>query len=210
MINNFDQIRELLTFDKEDEFYFVQILQRKKDNPGNINGSNNSNRLIKAYYINSLEKFNRQKDEMILLAKTFNARVGLNLNKRSYYKTAFNTLKRIAEQMHNKNFQTIHRSWNTSCGVHNGGDKIWLLDVDNITDVNILAMFDNPEGRRNSAMIHCIETSQPITAGKKIIANIPSKSGYHLIVKGFDSRQFVKDFPEVTIHKNNPTNLFIP
>lgn len=209
MINNFKQIRELLTFDSDDEFYFVQILQRKKDNPGNINGSNNSSRLIKAYYINSLSKFDKLKDEMIFFAKHFNARVGINLNKRSYYKTAFNAMKHMAEQMHNKNFNKVSRAWNTACGVHNGGDKIWLLDVDEITDRQILLTFDYPEERRLFYMTGLISKSQP-KGTDKIIANIPSKSGYHLMVKGFDSREFVKQFPEVSIHKNNPTNLFIP
>lgn len=209
MINNFEQVGKLLTFDDPDEFYFVQILQRKKDNPGNINGSNNSSRLIKAYYISSIEKYYNQMNEMILLADTFNARVGLNLNKRSYYKTAFNTLKRIAEQMHNKNFQTIHRSWNTSCGVHNGGDKVWLLDVDKITDVNLLAMFDYPEERREFYMREAIKEAQP-EGVDKVIAKIPSANGYHLMTSGFDSRDFEKKFPEIEIHKNNPTNLYIP
>ena len=30
-INNFDGIRDLLTFDDKDDFYFLQIIQRKKD-----------------------------------------------------------------------------------------------------------------------------------------------------------------------------------
>lgn len=209
MINNFDLIRPLLSFDSDDEFYFVQILQRKKDNPGNINGSNNSSRLIKAYYIDSLEKFDKYKEEMIFFANYFNARVGINLNKRSYYKTAFNTMKTIAEQMHNKSFKTVHRAWNTACGVYNGGDKIWLLDIDKITDPDILAMFDYPEERRYHFMVKCINDSQP-AGTEKVLARIPSKNGYHLIVTGFDTRDFIDLFPEIEIHKNNPTNLYIP
>lgn len=212
MINNFEQISKLLKWDSEDEFYFIQILQRKKDNPGNIHGSNNSSRLIKAYYIDSLEKLNKQKDEMIQLADLFNARVGINLNRRSYYKTAFNTLVATANLMHNKEFKYLYRTWNTACGVHNGvDDKIWLLDVDNLdTNSTLFDMFDDPEGRRYSALREFINKAQPIVNSNKVLATIPSKSGYHLITSGFDTREFSKVFPDVCIHKNNPTNLYIP
>lgn len=204
MVDNFEQIKKLLTFNSEDEFYFVQILQRKKDNPENINGSNNSSRLIKAYYISSLEQLERDKDEMIFFADYFNARVGINLNKRSFYKTAFNTLKHIAEQMHNKNFKDVKRAYNTCCGIHNGGDKIWILDVDKLEDwIKYSGEID-----RYNQMDVLISNSQPY--GNKCIAKIPSKNGYHLLVNSFDTREFVKKFPEVEIHKNNPTNLYIP
>lgn len=215
MINNFEQISKLLKWDSEDEFYFIQILQRKKDNPGNIHGSNNSSRLIKAYYIDSLEKLNKQKDEMIQLADLFNARVGINLNRRSYYKTAFNTLVATANLMHNKEFKYLYRTWNTACGVHNGvDDKIWLLDVDFLPEQNIVdefgVKFNDIEMHRNAALVDFINKAQPIVNPNKIIATIPSKSGYHLITSGFDTREFVKVFPEVSLHKNNPTNLYIP
>lgn len=212
MIDNFDQISKLLKWNSDDEFYFVQILQRKKDNPGNVNGSNNSSRLIKAYYIDSLEKLNKQKEEMIALADMFNARVGINLNRRSYYKTAFNTLQAMANQLHNKEFKYLYRTWNTACGIHNGvDDKIWLLDVDNLDpNSELFDMFDDPENRRYSALIDCINKAQPIVNTNKIIARIPSKSGYHLITSGFDTREFSNLFPEIEIHRNNPTNLYIP
>lgn len=197
MIDNFDLIKPLLSFDSDDDFYFVQILQRKKDNPDGKFGSNNSSRLIKAYYINSVDKLDKLKDEMCHFATYFNARIGINLNKRSYYKTAFNTLKTIAEQLHNKEFRKVHRTYNTSCGVHNGGDKIWILDVDS-KDIFLLADIE----------VFIEEECQPI--GTKVISRIPSKSGFHIITSGFDTREFVKRYPEIEIHKNNPTNLFIP
>jgi len=201
MIDNFDIIIPLLEFDESkewDEFYFVQILQRKKDNPNGVKGSNNSSRLIKAYYIDSVQKLINLKPEMVGLANFFGARVGINLNKRSYYKTAFNTLKHIAEQMHNKNFKKVHRAWNTACGVHNGGDKIWILDIDH-KDLDIIKDIEQ-----------FVNKQQPI--GKsKILSLIPSKSGYHLITTGFDTRKFRNSiYSDVEIHKNNPTNLYIP
>lgn len=199
-INNFEQIKQLLTFSSEDEFYFVQVLQRKKDNPGNINGSNNSSRLIKAYYIDSLKKLEKQQDEMIQLANLFNARVGINLNKRSYYKTAFNTLKKISEQMHNKEFKNIMRAYNTSCGIHNDvDDKIWLLDFDYIPT--------NPDWYID--LKGYLYGMQPIMKDK-VLAYIPSKNGVHVITTAFDLRQFSIDYPDIEIHKNNPTNMYIP
>ena len=39
-VNNFGLIRSLLEFRTEDDFYFLQILQRKKDhNNGKVNGT---------------------------------------------------------------------------------------------------------------------------------------------------------------------------
>ena len=204
MINNFEQIGNLLSFDSDDNFYFLQILQRKKDNPSGYLGSNNSSRLIKAYYIKSKEQLFKQKDEIIKLCQVFNARAGINLNKRSYYKTSFNTLKNVAELMHNKAFTKIHRAWNTACGVHNGGDKIWLLDVDKLEDY----IKYKGEKDRYSSIDYTLQNCKPF--GSKIIDKIPSKSGYHIITKSFDSREFVKQFPEIEIHKNNPVNLYIP
>lgn len=44
MVDNFELIRTLLKFESKDDFYFIQILQRSKDNPEI--GANN--RLVKS------------------------------------------------------------------------------------------------------------------------------------------------------------------
>jgi len=199
MVDNFKQIKSLLKFDSDDEFYFVQVLQRKKDNPNGYLGTNNSSRIIKAYYIKSIEQLDKQKEEMIKLAELFNARICINLNKRSYYKTAFNVLKLIAEQMHNKAFTKIHRSWNTACGVHNGGDRVWLLDFDYIPT--------NPDWYID--IKGYLYGQQPI-AVDKVLAFIPSKNGVHVVTSPFDTRNFSKDYSDIEIHKNNPVNVYIP
>lgn len=211
MIDNFEHISRLLTFHSEDEFYFVQILQRKKDNK-NISGSNNSNRLICAYYITSVEQLFTYKNEMITLADAFNARIGINLNKRSFEKTALNTLKKIAEQIHNRDYYNVRRAYNTACGIHNAvDDKLWILDV----DVNSLHL----SYKNNSYMIiDCVNSSRPYDKDK-FIAHIPSKNGYHIITRDFHVYDFNQamytkygiNYSDILeIHKNNPTNLYIP
>jgi hypothetical protein len=44
--------------------------------------------------------------------------------------------------------------------------------------------------------------------GDKILAVIPTKSGFHLISLPFDLIEFKKDFPNVDVQKNNPTVLY--
>lgn len=61
-VDNFDLIEEFLKFESEDDFYFLQVIQRKKD--GNETGrGNNGARLIKAYYIHSIEHLEEKKQK---------------------------------------------------------------------------------------------------------------------------------------------------
>ena len=98
---------------------------------GNVNGTNNNSRLIKAYYIKSLEHFEFVMPEIIEICKIFNARAGINLNRRSFEKLSFQHLKKITDQILNKDFNKSHRAYNTVCGTHsNESDKTWLIDID--------------------------------------------------------------------------------
>ena len=119
MVDNLDKILPLLKFESEDDFYYLQILQRKKENPQL--GSNS--RVIKNYYIKSEEHL---------------------INR-------YNEIFKIEE---------------------------------------------------------VIERAEP--SDKKIIVYLPSKTGLHLITKPFDLREFSSLYPEIEIHKDNPTNLYIP
>ena len=198
MVDNFDVIAPLLDFSDDNYFYFVQILQRKKDNkPGLINGANNNSRLIKAYYINSLEKYEFYKTEIIEISKLFNARAGIDLNRKHYEKMCLQHVKKIVDQILNSEFRKAHKAYNHVLGSFNHEkNKRWILDID---DINM----DTTE------MMHFINHEcQPL--GDKYVATIPSKNGYHIIVKPFDLSRFGTSFPGIDIHKNNPTNLFIP
>jgi hypothetical protein len=201
MIDNFEQIKTLLEFKSEDDFYFGQIIMRKKDNP-NTTGSNNNARLIKAYYIKSIKQLENLKEEMVTLANLYNARVCLNLNRRSFEKTAFLTLRKISNQIMDKDFKSVRRAYNSACGEYLGTDKKWLLD------------FDTKDESFVSLLKNLLENIEPI--GEKILAKIPSKTGYHLITCPFNVSRFNyffnswNDILKPEIHKNNPVNLYIP
>lgn len=201
MIDNKELIKPLLTFPHKDNFYFVQIIQRKKDHKGvALGGSNNNSRLIKAYYITSAEKLEIHWEEMITLAKVFNARVCINLNPRSFEKTAFAVLQKIANQMSNKDFYNVRKSYDSVCGIYQDEqDKRWLIDIDEEDLPNL-------EQIRKDV----VEIQGEIRNREyRILAELPSKSGIHLITNPFNLAKFSAKWPDIEIHRNNPTNLYI-
>ena len=53
----------------------------------------------------------------------------------------------------------------------------------------------------------CMPVSE--SGNSKIYAIIPTKNGHHIITKPFDVRNFSSQYPDIEIHKNNPTILYI-
>lgn len=202
MKNNLTIINPLLTFDSEDEFYFLQVIQRKKDRKDSdlvkCVGSNNHSRLIKAYYIYSVEQLERYMPEIIALCDMFKARAGINLNKRNRKNVALEVLEMTARDIRCGNYSCISKVYNSACGSSKGTDKLWLvdIDIDNIKFVEQIA--------------YDINKIEPTNKGKKDIAIIPSKSGYHLITKPFNRQEFSKMYSGIEVHTNNPVNLYIP
>lgn len=46
--------------------------------------------------------------------------------------------------------------------------------------------------------------------GTKLIKTISTQNGKHIITKPFRLDAFKKTFPDIDVHKNNPTVLYIP
>jgi len=95
MIDNMDLCLPFLKFNTEDDFYYLQILQRRKEH---ADLSKNS-RVIKNYYIRNLEYLMKRYDTIKDICNYFNARAMLRLNKRSFKKVAFRTMQNIVAQM---------------------------------------------------------------------------------------------------------------
>jgi hypothetical protein len=201
MVDNFDLIRGLLKFEEPGNFYFMQVIQRKKDHKEENKrlGRNNNARLVKAYYIDSFEKYDEYKDEMIALAKLFNARVGINLNPRNEEVCALEMLEQLASCIKSRNFH-LAKLYNSVCGASLGTDKTWVVDIDTKDDFEVF--------RVRTAIDVCEPLSE--VPNSKVLAQIPTKSGYHLITKAFNSQRFATICPTVEVHKNNPTCCYIP
>ena len=194
MIDNIEKILPLLNFESSDDFYYLQLLQRKKENPEL--GSNS--RVIKNYYITSEKYLLDRYEEIKSLCTLFNARAMLRLNKRSFEKVGFKALENIANTMQNREYNHLNKSYDRACGLlNNEKTKRWILDVDE--PYSIEKLYD----------IDC--TILKITDFvDKIITCIPSKNGFHIICTPFNLQLFKETHPEIEVCKDNPTNLFCP
>lgn len=196
MVNNLKQLLPLLEFNSVDDFYYLQILQRKKENPEL--GSNS--RVIKNYYIRSKEHLQKHYTEIQNICEMFNARASLRLNRRSFTKVAFKALVNVANTIHNGEYKFVGKSYDRACGDgHNEPKKSkkWIIDVDDTSQVYL------------SILTSQIQELQEDT-GYRIITIVPSLSGYHIITNPFNTSVFKELHPNIDIHKDNPTNLYIP
>lgn len=197
MIDVYDKILKFLVFESNDDFYYLQILQRKKEN-SNL-GSNS--RVIKNYYINSIDYLESRYDEIKQLCHMFNARAMLRLNKRSYQKVGFKTIQNVANSMSNGEFMFIKKSYDRACGNgHNDKYKKWIIDIDNEEVSPLMLSYIN---------YHC-EPYGKTVSDSKIYDILPTKNGYHVITMPFNTKTFKEKYPDVDIHKDNPINLYIP
>lgn len=154
--------------------------------------------IVKTYYINSLEHLDNITPEMITLCDFHNARGCINLNKRSFEKLAYQTLRKITEQILNKDFKNVKDAYNSVCGAYsNESEKKWIVDIDE-KDLNLVNLVSDD--------IKNIEPNIGLTKVKEIIE---TKNGYHLITSPFNMMEFKKLYPTIDVHKDNPTVLYM-
>ena len=190
MIDNFELIKSLLEFPNDDIYYHLQILRRGKDHPE----LPAANRVIKPYFICSLESLDYVKDEIKKLCEFFGARAYINLAPKSIRKTTMLQLKYLAQRAYEGDFKKIWKSWNTCAGEIKGEESRWVVDIDhNVDDPNLepawgaIADFIDYECEPKIDPLLCF-------CDTKIIADIPTKNGIHLITKPFNTLKSTKRF----------------
>jgi hypothetical protein len=193
MVDNFSNIIQLMKFESSDDFYYLQILQRKKEN--SQLGSNS--RVIKNYYIKSVDELVAKMDEIITLCDTFNARASFRINKRSFKKVAYKALCNVANTLHNGEYKHIAKAYDRACGKNHNESKEtkrWILDIDDVSDYGAINQYLHTYHNDIYDDLHIID----------------SKNGLHIISPPFRLDKFKEQFPKISVHKDNPTNLYIP
>lgn len=136
VIDNFDIIRSHLDFiDTKLDRYVVHILRRPKDisqGMKNALGANESQRLIKTYYVDSFEYFDRKKEAIKELCRANNARAYVLVQPKDNFECLINLGKKILDTIQNKNYSVKpeHLMREAYCEMHKTRKKQWILDLD--------------------------------------------------------------------------------
>ncbi len=207
-IDNFDAIREHLKFDNPGDIYVVHVMFRVKDLRNDADkqmylSHEETQRLIKTYYIDSLEYFDRKRPAMIDLANQNKARVYISMTRKNRITCNRIILKKLVDEVDNPNVRYDHLIRSAVCGCHISDYKWWTLDVDNDTVVCIEDFMENfPNGtpindfvktsyklvnvkdRVIAEMARLVDETK--TRSGSEIFTVPTKNGCHIMTPPFN------------------------
>lgn len=202
MIDNIEQIKRLLNFTDEGDFYMLYVLKRKKDQPEGERDNHQSVRTIKSYCVSSFEYLEKRYDEIKQLCEMFKARAYIHVQKQNHKDVSLNMMVALAQRIQDGNHKQ-QGLFDSVVGQLKTHEKRWIVDI----DTKSLSV--------RNRIINIIENIKPIGVDSKIEEIIQTKNGVHLITKKFDILEFNKKM-EVgnktipDIQKKNPTLLYYP
>ena len=154
--------------------------------------------IIDDIFIYSLEEYDKYKDHIMNQCEVNNSRAYLRLNVRNNEKVALETLSLISRNIANKQYDIKNCYFRCCEKYHSDKDKKWIVDLD---------------GKQVDLILKIEEFIKELhkESGNKvyrIITEIPTKNGVHIISNPFNVEKFKNMFLDIEIHKDNPTVLF--
>ena len=185
VIDNFDKISNVMKFDNENDFYYIQLISRKKDN-------GISDFTVKEYSVRSVESLMKIKDEIVSLCNMFNARAYIYVNKRNYKNISLKMIKELSDIVCDENFKKCKKAFTSCCGKYSSGgeNKLWIIDVD-VTKCEI-----ERHGTRSieELVLSIIENSDDERVQKSLVDVLPTRNGFHVLIKPCDTRGLNSEF----------------
>ena len=208
-IDNFDIIREHLDFiDTKLDRYVVHILRRPKDISAemkNTLGANESQRLIKTYYIDSLEYFDRKREAIKELCRANNARAYIIVQPKDNFECLINLGEKIFETIRNKNYSVKpeHLMRQAFCEWHKTRKKQWILDLDedsmDIYPTEALMSSRPPTAKSHWTLDDVIALVKKhlklVGKNEDEVYVVPTKNGHHVIASPFNLAAAQKECP---------------
>lgn len=200
-IDNFNIFRNKLEFKEKTDRYIVHILRRPKDCKivENYLGSNEHQRLIRTYYIDNIDYFNRKEMAIKELCHANNARAYILPQVRNNYECLLSLGEKVLETIRLGNYSAKpeHLLRSAYCEYHKSRAKRWILDLDKDCMTEYLVNPSNfPVGKKEWTVEEVLKLVQDnlVKCGKKAedAYVVPTKPGHHIITEPFDLQKAMK------------------
>jgi hypothetical protein len=197
MIDNLELIKPLLSFD-EGYFYVLYVMTSNKDLGITVPEKAQKHRVIKEYYIESLDYLEKKYEEIKKLCGVFNARAYINLNRVNKEKLGLEILEQLTIKLKHKdsNYFNVLSKAIGNCKTDN---RVWVVDLDSL------------ENQLENKVLELVNSVQPLEENK-VLGIIPTPNGKHILTKPFNVMEFAKLSKnlklKIDIQKNNPTLLY--
>lgn len=198
-VDNFQLFRERLTFADKTDRYIVHILRRPKDLAGDPRmkaiGANEHQRLLRTYYVDSIEYFDRKVEAIKELCETNRARAYILPQVRNNFECLLSLGEKVLETIRMGNFSAKpeHLLRSAYCEYHKSRDKKWVLDLDgdSMTEYRYRPNYGPSEFSKRDWTVD--EVVELVRANLKKCGKdpdqayvVPTKSGCHVVTSPFD------------------------
>lgn len=192
-LDNWASVKQYLDFSDPDRFYFVELLQRRKDNPELPVDT----RMVKYYWVTSAEYYDAIEEEAKRLSDMTGARIYIYPNRRSYKKCCLNLIKEATQLVIDEEYRDCLSLDTVVIGRYpDEPEKKWIIDL------------DGDDVEKEAEIIDFIDSIEPYETGTKVKWINPTVNGMHLMTSAFNIQKFKQKFPGIAIHKDNLTLLY--
>ena len=180
-----------------DKYFVIELMRRGKDNP-NMSAANYHFRNYYIYSWKDLDKYEKEIKDVCTLLKL---RAYCSVNYKKMSQVALNTLAESARRIAAHDYKKFYNIFESCSGKYaDKGNSVWVVDIDkeNLDSINVIKHYINEVKPKNT---------------EKILFEMPTKSGLHLITKGFDLKTFNDNCKnelgyKVDVKKNHLTLLY--
>lgn len=180
-----------------DKYYVIELMRRGKDNPD----MRAANYHFKNYYIYSWRDLDKYEDEIKNICDLLRLRAYASVNYKLMSQVALDTLAESARRIAAHDYKKFYNIFESSSGKFvDKKNSTWIIDIDgdDLDKTDIIKNFIN----------NCKSKYK-----EKILFEMPTKSGLHLITKGFDRESFnhkclEKFNKKIDIKENHLTLLY--
>lgn len=179
MVDNFELFKKyyineisIAPLPKDDMYFVIELIRRGKDHP-DLPAANYH---FKNYYIRSIDDFNKYENEIKEVCDLLKLRAYISVTIKSFKQVALNTSAELVRRIANGDFKKSYIVYDScSAKYRNKFMKRYVVDIDDVSKIDLIK--------------NVIDNIKPFNE-QKIILEVPTKSGMHLITKPFDILHF--------------------